>query len=232
MADVFKIIMRVGALGLILLILNMLLKNAGLLVVIVGAGAGGFAFAQIMKNKEKTIEIPVDDRLKKFAESNMPIELKGIPIFLESGGKIGSLKGYAEVKFKDKEFAIMSVERASGMGRDIINIILEKTLVGRKLGVWAIEATALAPISQRTFTVNTGTVREAMNIYEKEHDQGLVMELLKKSSGMVVGAMDANFAVKLIDSMDKKVVRLPVTSLPDIARGGEASKTNIPEVKK
>lgn len=232
MADIFKILVRLGALALIVIILMLLLKNAGILVVIIGAGLSGFFIAQFMKNKDKAIEVPVDDRLKKFAESNMPIELKGVPIFLESGGKVGSLNGYAEVKFNNKTFAIMSVTRSSGMSKTVVNIILEKRFVTKKLGVWVLEASALAPISQRTFTVNTGKIRQAMNIYEKEHDQGLVMELLKKSANMVVEAMDANMAVKIVDALDKRVVRLPVTNLPDIAKGAESRKTTIPEVKK
>ena len=231
MADIFKIVVRLGALGLIIVILSLLLKNAGILVVIAGAGIGGFFLSQMMKNRDKSIEVPVDDRLKKFAESNMPLELKGVPIFLESGGKVGSLKGYAEVNFKEKQFAIMAVERQDGMSRTVVNIILEKDMITRKLGVWSLGASALAPISQRTFTVNTGKIREAVNIYQQEHDQGLVMELLKKSAGMVVGAMDANMAVKIVDALDKRVVRLPVTNLPDIAKGGESEKTNVPEVK-
>jgi len=49
MADVFKIVMRLGALALIVVILMLLLKNAGILVVIVGAGIGGFVIANFIK---------------------------------------------------------------------------------------------------------------------------------------------------------------------------------------
>lgn len=191
-------------------------RNVGQMIYLILAVAIGYLIRVILSSREKPLEIPVDERLKIFAESNMPEELSDVPFFLESGGKVGVLKGYGELGFNDKLYALVSVERGgSSFSKNRVNIVFPKELLEKKLGVWIVKSSALMPISKKTFGLNTAPMKEALEMYKGQYDQELSMYILEKSGELVAKAMDTNQAVQIMNSLDRRIIRIPGGSISE-----------------
>jgi hypothetical protein len=226
---------RFGRMGLILVVAVVgffLLRNFGMLFYMLIAVAIGYLVRVIISSREKPLEIPVDERLKLFAESNMPEELQDVPFFLESGGKVGVLKGYGELGFENQIYSLVSVERGGGgFSKNKVNIVFPKPLLEKKLGVWIVKASALMPISKKTFGLNTAPLKEALEMYKGQYDQELSMYILEKSGELVSKALDANQTVQIMNSIDRRVIKIPggaISELPLSQEGNSlANRTDI-----
>lgn len=224
-----KGLVKIGLVIIVGLVVLFFFQNFAGLVWMIAAVMIGYMVRMWMSSREEPIEIPVDDRLQQFAESNMPMELRGIPLFLASGGKLGTLTGYAETKYDGKDYTIASVARSSGFSKNVQNLIFPSELLKRKFGAWLIDATAVEPISQKTFTVNTSELREAIELYQSKYDKELAMFILGKSGNMVAEAMQANMAVKIMNAMEKKTVRIPTGARIGMLPEASAREGQMPQ---